>query len=443
MSFRDKLGRLNGVGLTAMRPVAEVSVPWSHNSQSQQSLREVLKSPEETPLGPLHVSEKRHHGHFLQGSVRLAQALKTSAETISLLTGDAALREVDPRNMLLLDTETTGLHGGTGTLPFLVGLAWFEGEELCVRQGFLRRPGEEKPLLNWVAEKLSTCSFLVTYNGKTFDWPLLKSRFVLNRMPVPEAKPHWDLLHVCRRIFKPRLAGTRLKLLESAVLSHDRGDDIDGALIPQTYFDFLRDGDTSRLEVVLEHNIQDLVTLAALAADVARRADKVTQEDNPHDTLSMAQLLLKAGRIEKAVGFAEQALEKTSETPVVAQALALLAGVTWRAGRHAEAIEKLETLAALSGAPASLKMQAHLSLAKWWEHRLKQPDKALKHARLAHAAEDATSHARRVSRLHGKLKRNSEEKAPPVASASSPSLFGFHQNGAEETVRSVLVRKQS
>ena len=110
-----------------------------------------------------------------------------------------------------LDTETTGLSGGTGTLPFLIGTARFEDDgRFLVEQLFLRRPGEEAPMLHWLASQLAATTCLVTYNGKSFDWPLLRSRFVMNRVPVPPLPPHLDLLHCARRVFARRNLGARL-----------------------------------------------------------------------------------------------------------------------------------------------------------------------------------------------------------------------------------------
>ena len=120
---------------------------------------------------------------------------------------DPRLAGVDFRRVLYLDTETTGLAGGTGTVPFLVGLAWFEERSLRVHQLFLRRLGEEAPMLRVLAERMAESSCLVTFNGKSFDWPLLRTRFVLNRVPVPAELPHLDLLHCARRVFKHRGSG--------------------------------------------------------------------------------------------------------------------------------------------------------------------------------------------------------------------------------------------
>ena len=151
----------------------------------------------------------------------------------------------DPEKWLFLDTETTGLAGGTGTYAFLVGLAWWESGGLQVEQLFLRDFSEEHSLLHELAARLAERPVLVTFNGKTFDWPLLESRFTMTRViQVPRLAAHLDLLHPARSLWKLRLGSVRLVELErhvvdAARLGWHRGDDVASALIPQFYFDYL------------------------------------------------------------------------------------------------------------------------------------------------------------------------------------------------------------
>ncbi|WP_253910656.1 ribonuclease H-like domain-containing protein, partial [Pyxidicoccus fallax] len=215
--------------------------------------------PRATAYGTVHVSERVLPPDHHHGSAPLAGALDVEGSLVASLALHADLAGVDFQRMLFLDTETTGLAGGTGTVPFLVGLAWFEGRSLRVHQLFLRRLGEEAPMLRVLAERMAHSSCLVTFNGKSFDWPLLRTRFVLNRVPAPAELPHLDLLHCARRVFKHRGAGARLVHLEEQVLGHRRIGDVDGALIPELYFRFLRGGDGSALTPVLEHNVNDLL----------------------------------------------------------------------------------------------------------------------------------------------------------------------------------------
>src|SRR5581483_1819887 len=207
----------------------------------------------------------------------------------------------------------TGLHGGAGTLPFVIGLAWFDGASLIVRQLFVPRPGHERPLLQRLAEQLACASLLVTFNGKCFDWPLLRARFVMNRIPLPPALPHLDLLHCARRVFKRRLGATRLQDLEAQVLGFHREDDIAGAEIPAVYFDWLRSGRSHLIERVLEHNAQDIISMAAVLAELCRRFDVVADDDPAEDCLGLARVSERSGDSSRAEALARAAAERALE----------------------------------------------------------------------------------------------------------------------------------
>ena len=149
----------------------------------------------------------------------------------------------DPQQWLFLDTETTGLAGGTGTYPFLVGLAWWEGGGLEVEQLFMREYSEERSLLAALAERLAERPVLVTFNGKSFDWPLLETRYRMTRtIAPPEPLAHLDFLHPARNLWRLRLGSVRLSQLERHVLGWDRGADVPSELIPRIYLDFVRGG---------------------------------------------------------------------------------------------------------------------------------------------------------------------------------------------------------
>jgi uncharacterized protein YprB with RNaseH-like and TPR domain len=166
--------------------------------------------------------------------------------------------------LLFLDTETTGLAGGTGTYAFLVGVALVEGRRLVVRQFFMRDFDDEPALLAALEPLLARASAVVTFNGAGFDLPLLETRFVLARRRWPSALPHLDLLRPARRVWTGWLADCRLATLETAVLGLDRADDVPGAFIPLIYFDYLRSRRAAPLRRVFEHNRTDVLTLVAL-----------------------------------------------------------------------------------------------------------------------------------------------------------------------------------
>src|SRR5580693_3886442 len=210
----------------------------------------------------------------------------------------------DPAKWLFLDTETTGLAGGTGTYPFLVGIAWWDGGGLQVEQFFMRDFAEEHSLLHELAARLADRPVLVTFNGKSFDWPLLENRFAMTRsISTPRLAAHLDLLHPARALWKLRLGSVRLVELEQRVLDAPRlgwhrEDDIASALIPQYYFDYLRGGPCGPLAGVVRHNQMDLRGLAALFGKInsllESRENCFAQTDSL-DLLGLSKFLHKRG----------------------------------------------------------------------------------------------------------------------------------------------------
>ncbi|QRK08749.1 ribonuclease H-like domain-containing protein [Archangium violaceum] len=363
--------------------------------------------PRSTPHGVVHVAERVLPPDHHHGSAPLAEALDVESPLVASLALQPGLAGVDFRRMLFLDTETTGLAGGTGTVPFLVGLAWFEGRSLRVHQLFLRKLGEEAPMLRVLAERMAESSCLVTFNGKSFDWPLLRTRFVLNRVTPPAELPHLDLLHCARRVFKYRGSGTRLVHLEEQVLGYHRVGDVDGSLIPDLYFRFLRGADGSALTPVLEHNANDLLLLAALLGVLVRRFRASGAEGkDARDLLGFASVALRARDYERAHAFARAAAAGDGGA-VGVEALALASRLSRRVGDDQTAAANLQR--ALASARADQAAPLHLSLAKLYEHDLKDLPRALHHARLASPAESGEALRRRIERLERKLSRVARE----------------------------------
>ncbi|HEY6466533.1 MAG TPA: ribonuclease H-like domain-containing protein [Candidatus Acidoferrales bacterium] len=192
-----------------------------------------------------------------------------NTDALRLLAPDAPSIVLDPQQWLFLDTETTGLAGGTGTYAFLVGIAWWDAGGLEVEQFFLREHSEEYSLLTALAERIAERRVLVTFNGKTFDWPLLETRYRMTRsIRVPELSTHLDFLHPSRNLWRLRLGTARLPELERHVLGWNRGADVMSEYIPEIYFNFLRGGSPDPLVPIFSHNQMDLRGLAGLAARV-------------------------------------------------------------------------------------------------------------------------------------------------------------------------------
>ena len=240
---------------------------------------------EATPFGPVAVRRE----WFPDDGDREVEALSTCL----------GFAPDDLRRPLFLDTETTGLSGGSGTVAFLVGLAWHEPAGLTLVQYFLRDFNEEDALLWAVGQCVRDAGVLVSYNGRTFDWPLLQTRLVMRRAEWA-SPPHLDLLTLARRIFKPRLPDCALQTIEHAVLDLHRADDLPGMLIPGRYFAWLRDGDPQSLNPVFIHNRQDVLSMALLLPRfeaVLRGSDDL----HPLDRFGRARFLEARGFTDEAV----------------------------------------------------------------------------------------------------------------------------------------------
>ena len=396
----DRLRRQINALTERVRPPASVRAearPATHSAPG-----ELPAEARETPHGRIHVREQVLPPGHRHGMAEVRAALEADPADVAALALDERLASVDLSRMLLLDTETTGLAGGTGTLPFVVGLAWFEGESLRVQQFLLRRPGEEGPILRHFEERLAASSCLVTYNGKTFDWPLLKSRFVMNRLPVPRALPHLDLLHCARRVFRHRTGGAKLVHLEEHVLGHVRVGDVPGADIPELYFRYLRNGNGSLLTPVLDHNAQDMALLPALLGVIARQFRASGREGDPRDQLGYAQVATRARDYDRALAFA-RAAASSGGRELSAEALALASSLSRRNGESQEAIALLERALGLAGKEAAPSL--HLELSKLYEHRARDLGRALQHARHTAPEEGTEAQAKRIARLERKLSR--------------------------------------
>ena len=293
--------------------------------------------------------------------------------------------------LLFLDTETTGLAGGTGTLVFLLGLARLKPTHIEVEQWLLASPGGEHEWLDAIAASLPPEPLLVSFNGKAFDIPLLASRHRLKRRRDPFAnRAHWDLLFPLRRAFDRRWPDCRLQTAERRLLGHARVDDLPGSFAPAAYHAWLRQGDTTLLNQVITHNRHDIVSLARLLPALVRVFERPA--DFGADGLAIGARLERAGR-------ADDAERHWRETPGAEACLALALSLR-RRGRHAEAEAELASLAGHDH-PEALEL-----LAKLREHRRRDPVGALAAARrLAELDPADEAHRRRCARLEARIAR--------------------------------------
>ena len=336
-------------------------------------------------------------------------------------TGNEGAR-MDPHRCLFLDLETTGLAGGAGTYAFLVGLAWFDGCTFRVRQFFLASYAAERALLQAVRDVATRNGIVVTYNGKSFDMPVLETRYVMNRMETPFAgMPHVDMLHPARRLWRgsgeEEGDSCRLTVLERTICGHQREGDVPGFEIPARYFHFVRTGVARQLEAVLEHNRLDLLSLALLTARATQLIDEGPVAPRAaREALGLGQLYERAGLADEAkASFARAAVLPCEDVRTRAEALRALAVACRRAREYAKAAEAWQAILDLRGSPASIVREAGEALAVHHEHRLSDPLSArrfaLKSLRLpvTQTRREALEH--RLARLNRKLGERQPEMA--------------------------------
>lgn len=267
--------------------------------------------------------------------------------------------------LLFIDTETTGLAGGTGTLAFLVGLLRAEGENLRLRQYLLTGFGGERVMLEHMGQWLRGNETLVTFNGKSFDAPLLATRHRLCGLADPlGALAHWDLVHPTRRAFASRWPDCRLATAEQRLLQFQRENDLSSAEVPQVWFEYVRFGQAARLPAVLRHNYWDLLSLAVLLPALSRVFN--APEFDGADTLGVARHALHGGDAEAAVRHLERQRRELDE-----RALLELARLYRRRGERDRAVAVWQELAERNC------VEALEHLAKHHEHQLRDPHRAL------------------------------------------------------------------
>lgn len=297
-------------------------------------------------------------------------------ETLALMQPEPMPEPFDPGRILYLDTETTGLAGGAGTVAFQVGLGRMTDAGFEITQLVMRDYPEERFLLEKVADALADADVICTFNGKTFDIPLLRDRFLMNRMrPDALDKPQIDLLHIARRVFKLRLQRCRLANLEEAVLGIPRAHDLPGSEVPQRYFDYLKTGEFALLEDVLAHNEQDIASLCVLLARMCRSYAHPETLTHGEDLYSMGVGLERQKHPEEA----RRCWRLIKDGRMRAAGHAQLAGSYRRSGdREAARAVWLEMIARREGG-----VRPYIEMAKHCEHAENDPAAALRYTRQA------------------------------------------------------------
>lgn len=369
MSLRERLRRLRpgSAARPAKKPGAtEVSPPTRLPMAEGITARAMP-----TDAGPVWCFEQTYAPDHAQGNVPIGTALQVPAAGWRRLM-PLAKNTFPVADALFIDLETTGLGRGAGTYAFLVGVGRFAGTHFRLRQFFLGDYDEEPAVLAALQAELATAKAIVSFNGRSFDWPLLETRATMNRVRLPRL-PHLDLLPTARRLWGPLLESCRLTNLEHVVLDMTRHDDVDGAAIPQTYFAYLQDGDTSTMADVITHNEWDILSMVALAGYVGqtmaapRTAAPGGRPLSGSELFTFGRTLLGQDHTDEAIACFEAALTLPMPAPLQRRCQKELAAAYKKVARLEDALAVWHRLAAES----TLSPKACIELAKHYEHRAK------------------------------------------------------------------------
>jgi uncharacterized protein len=370
---RQQKGEIHPVHPSEQRPDGslEILFPGGYLSENQ--------------AGKVFIVDHAFPTHYVHGSESLAELLKFKPAAAARYIPDRRLEEgSDFRDFVFLDTETTGL-AGAGTLAFMVGVGFFETQRqtdensveagaFVVRQFFLRDHEDEPAMLQFLAELLADKAGLITFNGRTFDVPLLNNRYLMNRLSGQLMEmPHIDLLPPSRRLWKTRLGSCALGSLEQNLLGlHRAQEDVSGWLIPTIYYNYLRSGDARELGRVFYHNRMDMLSMVTLASRILRHFDRPA-EGEALDLLGLGRWQADLGLVDQAEITLRRTLEGDLPLEFYHQALHRLGLLYKQTGRRDEAIIVWQQIASSSIEDIS----AHIELAKHYEWHLQDAPSAL------------------------------------------------------------------
>jgi uncharacterized protein len=398
------------------------------------------------PLGKTLVVERHYAPADWHGSLQLRDA-RVTPDDVALIARDPAAADAPRARILYLDLETTGLSGGAGTVAFLVGCALSrEDGSFLIRQFVLPSFAAERALIGAVSEwARAEAAVLVTYNGRTFDVPVMETRWAFHRLRSPwDDLPHLDMLHMARRLWSkkhardperspwdaPEDSGCRLVHLERALFEVERIGDVSGFEIPGRYFDFVRRGDWSVLEPVLHHNRLDLLSLAGVTARAARllRTGAMACTKAEEAALLGRELHRRSEVTEAEVCYRRGLDDLPSGHALRPETLAGLARLLRSQRRYDDAAACWTEITGLRGVRAGLRQEATEALAVHFEHRRCDLERAQSYAERAQRARpDAGRSAadrldRRLDRLRRKLS-GARSRGEAVGASPGPGLF--------------------
>ncbi len=327
----------------------------------------------QTIFGEVFYVSENFHLDYKHGSVLLQKP--KSIETLSTWAKIPQIKTHHFENIYFLDTETTGLSGGTGTLAFMVGIGRFTPEGFLLRQYFLRHPAEEPAMLASLCAFMEPLAGVCTYNGKSFDIPLMNARFIMNSLTSPfPGLPHFDLLALSRRIWRDRLTSCTLQNIESQVLNVNReSQEVPGYLIPEMYTEYLRSGNAEPMKGIFYHNAIDVLSLAALfihSADLLHNPLRDIQHEGI-DLAAIGRLFKMLGQEEEAIAVFEKSIEQHLPDHIFQQTLLHYAEIFKKSGDYSKAVLLWQNAADRGN------ILACEELAKYFEHKEKDFQQAI------------------------------------------------------------------
>lgn len=347
----------------------------------------------ENHAGKFYLAHKRVPVTFRHGFRKLQTISQLNMNTLSVLANHPNMDRFHYRDGLFLDTETTGLAGGTGTLPFLIGIGWFEEEHFIIKQIFIRDFKEERASLFFLLDLAKTKRFLITFNGKAFDIGLLSTRLILNRLHNSLSElPHLDLLHPSRRLLGHRTDNSRLVTLEESVLGFRRKGDLPGSEIPGRYFDWLKSRDARFMLDVFEHNRLDIISMVSLTIHLAEIFDNHTDKGvtDFYEHIAASRLLLDRGEIPAAQRILKPLIFSDNRN-IACESRRILSLIYKRTGFYGDAIKIWEMM--ILDDPGDI--YGTEELAKFYEHKKHDFNRALD---LVHRLLSRSGHINRVER---------------------------------------------
>jgi len=397
LSVKEKLERL----------ITLTNKGWAGKAPAKTPVREVRRRE------PIELHENPYLLSARYGQIPIALGLQIPGSVLAFLGRDRAFEELDLASAVFLDLETTGLAGGTGTVPFLVGLGYFRDDRFKVTQFFLSEMAEEGRLVREVAQFFKDMNFrsIVTYNGKAFDVPLLETRFAMHRTPfLVRDLPHLDFLFSARQLWKHKYENCRLSNLAQQVAQAERAEDIPGAEIPIRYFQYIRTGDFSLIEPILYHNQEDILSLLSVVVAgsvlVERNGGAAERgEDDALDLYGVARLFESAGDAVRSAELLEKALEGRLPAEVSHTARKKLSHHFKKNQDWGKAVTLWQEM---GGGDQSYCFR---ELSMYYEHKAKDYKEAIRAAEdgmavsITRSVEDRKDFEKRIERLKGKIRK--------------------------------------